>query len=439
VTAVSSAAPATPLADDELIELSRASARRPLMRGGSTGSLALGFLLAAIGMLALPAHRHFSLGALAICIACYAAASRVRFEFGGAFAVPTQPVFVAMWFLVPARMLPVAVCGSLLLAELPDFLRRRTPLDRLALLAVSSWFSVGPALVVFAWATPEPRWRDAPIYVGALGAQFACDYLVGLVLARSVVSVTALGQLRSVLPAFAVDAMLAPLGLLVAVATYHAAAALFLVVPVLVLFARFARERQHRIDHALELSNAYRGTAMLLGDVIEADDEYTGSHSRDVVDLVVAVADTLGLDAHERRRTELAALLHDVGKVKIPSAIINKPGPLDDDERRVMMTHTVLGEEMLEQIGGLLGEVGHIVRSCHERWDGAGYPDGLVGDKIPLEARIVCACDAWNAMTTDRPYRRALPAEEAARELRANTGTQFDPRVVAALLDVLGV
>src|SRR6185437_9864102 len=102
--------------------------------------------------------------------------------------------------------------------------------------------------------------------------------------------------------------------------------------------------------------------------------------------LVVSVADRLGLTARERQLAEFAALLHDVGKVKIPAAIINKPGPLDDAEWELMKTHTMVGEQMLERVGGLLGEVGQIVRSCHERWDGTGYPDGLVGDNIPLAA-----------------------------------------------------
>jgi HD-GYP domain-containing protein (c-di-GMP phosphodiesterase class II) len=102
-----------------------------------------------------------------------------------------------------------------------------------------------------------------------------------------------------------------------------------------------------------------------------------------------------------------------------------------------MKTHTIVGEQMLEPIGGLLGEVGHAVRSCHERWDGKGYPDGLMADEIPLVARIVCACDAWSAMTTDRSYRKARSAAEAAEELRACAGTHFDPRVVSALLAVL--
>jgi HD-GYP domain-containing protein (c-di-GMP phosphodiesterase class II) len=252
-----------------------------------------------------------------------------------------------------------------------------------------------------------------------------------------VIGISALAQLRSVLPAFAVDSLLAPLGLLVAFATYAQPEALVLVLPVLLLFATFARERQHRIDNALELSTAYRGTAMLLGDVIEADDEYTGTHSRDVVDLVTAVADRLGLAPRERQLAEFAALLHDVGKVKIPSEIINKTGPLDDAEWEVMKTHTILGEQMLEPIGGLLGDVGLIVRSCHERWDGTGYPDRVAGEQIPLAARIVCACDAWSAMTTDRSYRKARSAPEAAAELLACAGTHFDPRVVDTLLAVV--
>jgi HD-GYP domain-containing protein (c-di-GMP phosphodiesterase class II) len=432
-----SAASTTPLENEALIELSRASASSPLARRHTTGLLALGFVVVAFGALLLPAHRSTSIGTVLICIGCYALATRVRFEFGGVFAVPTEPIIVAMWFLLPPRMLPVVVCAALLLSDFPDIVRRRMPLDRLALTVSSAWFSVGPALVILLWATHEPRWRTIPVYAAALLAQFSFDYATGFVLNRSFHAVSPVAQLRSVLPAFAVDTLLAPLGLLVAFATYRHPWALVLMLPLLLLFATFARERQHRIDNALELSTAYRGTALLLGDVIEADDEYTGSHSRDVVDLVVSVADNLGLESRERQRAEFAALLHDVGKVKIPAEIINKQGPLDDAEWELMKTHTIVGERLLERIGGLLGEVGHIVRSCHERWDGKGYPDGLAGEDIPLIARIVCACDAWSAMTTDRSYRAARSQEEAAAELRACAGTHFDPRVVDALLDVL--
>jgi len=208
--------------------------------------------------------------------------------------------------------------------------------------------------------------------------------------------------------------------------------------PIVVLLAYFARERRVRIDHALELSHAYRGTALLLGDMIEADDAYTGLHSRDVLDLVLAVADALELDRRERLHVELTALLHDVGKVRVADEILNKPGPLTADERAVIETHTVEGEHMLVQIGGLLAEVGRLVRSCHERWDGRGYPDGLAGSDIPLVARIVSACDAFSAMTTERPYRAALEPDEAIAELRRCAGTQFDPEVVRVLIEVGG-
>ena len=438
VSAASPTAAPTQLDEDGLIEFSRGSVNRPLAHRVSKILLAAGFAAVALSLLVLPAHRDTSLVGLLVCVACYALASRVRFEFGGVFAVPTEPVFVAMWFLAPARMLPLLVCTSMVLAELPDIVRGRTPREHAVLYVISSWFSVGPALVLFLWASDAPRWRSAPIYLGALAAQFAFDYISQFLMARQVIGISPLAQLRSVLPAFAVDALLAPLGLLVAFAAYGRPWALLLVLPVLLLFATFAKERQKRIDNALELSTAYRGTAMLLGDVIEADDEYTGSHSRDVVDLVVGVADRLHLEPRDRQRAEFAALLHDVGKVKIPAAIINKPGALDEAEWELMKTHTILGEQMLERIGGLLGEVGTIVRSCHERWDGKGYPDGLAGEAIPLVARIVCACDAWSAMTTDRSYRKARSDEEAAAELRASSGSHFDPRVVDELLAVLG-
>jgi putative nucleotidyltransferase with HDIG domain len=236
--------------------------------------------------------------------------------------------------------------------------------------------------------------------------------------------------------AWGVDLALSPLGLTVAFASNTHPALVVLVLPLVALLRTFAGERQRRIDHALELSDAYRGTAFLLGDVVEADDAYTGSHSRHVVDLVLAVCDELQLSSTDRRDAEFVALLHDIGKIRIPSEIINKPGKLDAEERAIIETHTIVGEEMLERVGGLLGHVGRLVRSCHEHWDGNGYPDGLAGEAIPLAARIVSACDAFNAMTTDRSYRKALSLEVAVGELRKNAGTQFDPDVVDALVAI---
>jgi HD-GYP domain-containing protein (c-di-GMP phosphodiesterase class II) len=437
VTAVSPAA-GSPLDADAIIELSRREASSGRRRV-AVNVLAFLFVAVAVAALALPSHRSLSLSALLTCLVCYALAARVAFEYGGVLAIPTQAVFVVMWFVLPPRMLPLVVCAGLLLCQMPDALRHRMPLDRLLQAMASSWFAVGPAIVIFLWGSGPPSWRLVPVYLAALAAQFAFDFGSVYIATRTVLGGSLRFHARSLLPVYAVDSLLAPLGLLVAFPASQHVWSLFLVLPVLLLFSTFSKERQQRIDNALELSNAYRGTAMLLGDVIEADDEYTGSHSRDVVDLVVAVADRLALEPLARRRAEFAALLHDVGKVKIPAEIINKPGPLDDAEWEVMKTHTIVGEKMLEQIGGLLGEVGRIVRSCHERWDGAGYPDALAGEAIPLEARIVCACDAWSAMTTDRSYRKARREAEAAAELRRSAGTHFDPLVVETLCDVLGV
>ena len=199
----------------------------------------------------------------------------------------------------------------------------------------------------------------------------------------------------------------------------------------------FSLERGARVRQAIELSRAYRGTTLLLSDVLEADDEYTGVHSRGVVSLSIAVADAMGLDSADRRNVEFGALLHDVGKIAVPKEIINKPGPLTEDEWVVIKTHTIEGQRMLDRVGGLLSQVGRIVRSSHEKWDGTGYPDGLVGDQIPVGSAIVCCCDAFNAMTTDRSYRDAMALDEAIDELQANSGTQFSPAVVEALLRVL--
>ena len=153
--------------------------------------------------------------------------------------------------------------------------------------------------------------------------------------------------------------------------------------------------------------------------------------------LSIAVADAMGLDSADRRNVEFGALLHDVGKIAVPKEIINKPGPLTEDEWIVIKTHTIEGQRMLDRVGGLLSQVGRIVRSSHEKWDGTGYPDGLVGDQIPVGAAIVCCCDAFNAMTTDRSYRDAMQLDEAIEEIQANSGTQFSPAVVDALLRVL--
>jgi len=400
-------------------------------------SLAASFLaVATTAAVVLPAGRAFSPTAAVIAVVAYALATRVKFEVGDGFAAPSQLVLVPMFFALPPRDVPLLVATAFVASQL---VRRTNRLTRTPIDIANAWYSVGPAVVLAVAGPSAPSWTSAPLYAGAFVAQFGVDFLTTSTWSRIAYGVRVRDHLRSMRETALVDAALSPVGLVVAIATVGRSWGPLVVLPLIGLFQVFARERRGRLDHAIELSQAYRGTALLLGEMIEADDEYTGSHSRDVVELVLAVADRLALEPRARQQAEFAALLHDVGKVKIPPEIINKPASLDAGEWDLMRTHTILGEEMLGQVGGLLGDIGHVVRSSHERWDGAGYPDGLAGEQIPVAARIVSACDAWSAMTTDRPYRARLSREEAALELRVCSGSQFDPRVVDALLAVLGV
>ena len=173
-----------------------------------------------------------------------------------------------------------------------------------------------------------------------------------------------------------------------------------------------------------------------LATALAARDGYTGAHSDIVHDLAVAVARRLGLDAAAVAEVEAVALLHDIGKIGVPDHVLHKQGGLDEAEWELMRQHPVIGERILLHLPGLAG-VATAVRHEHERWDGQGYPDRLAGNAIPLASRIVLACDTFNALVTDRPYRRALGAVEAKEELRRCAGTQFDPRVVDALLRCL--
>lgn len=403
-----------------------------VVRGGA-------FLLVAVPLaLSLDGWSGASPLALAALVGAYAVAYNVDFEVGPGLAVATQLAFVPLLFLAPLELVPLCVAAGVMLGNVLELVQGRIGLERILGRFGEAVYSLGPVLVLLAAGDPLPADAAALVLVAALAAQFAADFLTASAHAWIALGLTPRAFVRDLSVAWAVDAALAPVGLLAAVAaTEHGVWWFLLALPLTGLLRTFARERQARVDHALELSHAYRGTALLLGDVVEADDAYTGSHSRDVVSLSVAVAEELGLDARGRRDTEFVALLHDVGKIRIPNEIINKPGPLTADERALVETHTVVGEEMLERVGGVLGNVGALVRSCHERYDGGGYPDGLAGEEIPLVARIVCACDAFSAMTSNRPYRTGRSQEDALAELRRCSGTQFDPTVVDALVRVV--
>jgi HD-GYP domain-containing protein (c-di-GMP phosphodiesterase class II) len=423
--------------EQRLIEERRARRLRRLARRELTSVVVFsgGFLAAAVSMaLLVPSDRDPGWIAVLLLVGAYAAAFRLDFEIGTGSAIPTELILVPMLFVLPVGMVPLAVAAGIVIGSLEECARGSLRLGRIPMRLMIAWHAVGPAFVFAIAGERAPSLSDWPLYVVALLAQFALDTLWASGREWLALGVRPQVQLRAMVWVYSIDAGLAPVGLAVAFASQSPPYGVVLALPLVGLLSVFARERRVRIDHELELRDAYRGTAFLLGDVVEADDEYTGVHSRDVVELTMRVADELGLSTRERRDAEFVALLHDVGKVRVPKSIINKPGPLTREERAVMEQHTVEGERLLLRVGGLLGEVGRIVRSCHERYDGEGYPDGLAGEEIPLIARIVACCDAFNAMTTDRSYRKAMPKGDAVAELRRSSGTQFDPRVVDTLI-----
>jgi diguanylate cyclase (GGDEF)-like protein len=191
-----------------------------------------------------------------------------------------------------------------------------------------------------------------------------------------------------------------------------------------------------QFEQGAMVERVYRETLASLSNALEIKDDYTGHHAEKVCELALGVAGRLGLGGEGLRAVELGALLHDIGKIRVPEAILNKPGPLSAAEWEVMRTHPEAGERILAPIASLR-DVLPIVRSSHERWDGAGYPDRLAGDEIPLGARIVAVCDAYRAMVEPRPYRGALSREAATAELEENAGQQFDPACVEGLVAVL--
>jgi HD-GYP domain-containing protein (c-di-GMP phosphodiesterase class II) len=425
---------------ERMVGEARVRRARPMSRREAvvSGGSAIAFMLVATLIAALlPSERDAGFLLVVGLIAGYAVVSRVRFEFGDTYVVPEQLLFVAMLCLAPLPLVPLMVAAGAVLGVIPDFARGTWHWDRTVTTVGDSWFSVGPVLLLAALAPGTATLDLAEVYALAFFAQLAGDLAWTLLRGWLTAGVPTMELLKYFAGCARVDAVLSPLAFMVAVSAADAPIALAAIGPLVWLLQIFSRDRRERYAAALELNRAYRGTVMLLSDVLEFDDEYTAEHSRSVLDLVDAVADEMGVEPDSRQELEFAAMLHDVGKISIPKAILHKPSALTEDEFEVIKNHTIEGQFILDRVGGLLGRVGEIVRSCHERWDGHGYPDGLIGEEIPLAARIVFACDAYNAMTTDRPYRKALTPEVALQELRDNAGAQFDPEVVAALVTVV--
>jgi HD-GYP domain-containing protein (c-di-GMP phosphodiesterase class II) len=196
---------------------------------------------------------------------------------------------------------------------------------------------------------------------------------------------------------------------------------------------RAASEREHA--QALRLRTSYEATVRALADAVEARDPYTARHAERVAGYGLEIARACGLDTSDGPDLEFGFLLHDIGKIAISDAILHKPGELTDEERGAMRRHPVIGEEIVRGID-FLGGAREVVRSHHERWDGTGYPDRLAAEQIPFSARVFAVADTFDALTSDRPYRRAASFREARRVIAEASGTQFDPQIADAFDDI---
>ena len=201
------------------------------------------------------------------------------------------------------------------------------------------------------------------------------------------------------------------------------------------LRAQLAQRDCEAEQRELQLRASYEATVRALADAVEARDAYTARHAERVAAYGLEIARACGMDTSAGPELEFGFLLHDIGKIAISDAILYKPGRLTDDERDDMRRHPVIGEEIVRGIDFLAG-ARQVVRSHHERWDGAGYPDRLAGERIPLSARVFAVADTFDALTSDRPYRAAASFREARRVIADASGTQFDPTVAQAFDDI---
>jgi diguanylate cyclase (GGDEF)-like protein len=519
----------------------------------------------------------------------YAIVSRIEFPIGAGYVVPSYLVLVPMFVLLPPAAVPLLTALGLVLGAFGQWATGRAGPERMLFSVPDAWHAVGPAVVLVLAGPIDGDMGAAALFAGAFVASCATDLATSTLRETAGLGVAPRVQISVHIHVWAVDACLAPIGLLAAHAAADAPALLLLVLPLAVLLMFLARDRTARIEQSqqrLELASTDpltglgnrraltsdlhdrlstvsdppaalmlfdldgfkryndtfghpagdallarlgaklatavgpHGTAYRLGGdefcvlldvererledalaaaahaLTEDGDEFTvrpsygavllpheasdadyalqladqrmygrkhgraagpreqardvlmGSmkarepslheHSADVADLAIRTGRRLGMTGEELDIVGRAAELHDVGKVGIPDAILNKPGQLDDAEWEFMRQHTILGERILSAAPALR-PVAKAVRWSHERWDGRGYPDGLAGEDIPLAARIVAVCDAYDAMTSDRSYRSALSAEQACEELQREAGGQFDPVVVDAFLQEIAI
>jgi putative nucleotidyltransferase with HDIG domain len=428
----------TPQAE-QMLETSAGRFRARAPRLLITEFVAAGLVVAAAVLLAIlsPPQRHIALIEVVMVVGVYLICDRVRFAVGPAFTTATQLAFVPMLLLLPTGVVPAVIIGCRLVPVLIPGSReggRRFSVAAVLTRIADSAYALGPVVVLVVANQRTFNWAHWPVYVAAMAAQILGDFGAGAARSWFAEGISPAEQIPIVPWIYLVDICLTCTALFVDASAQQHHGLVLLILPLVALLALFARERRQRMVSSQTLSETYRETAELLGEVLEDDDAYTGVHSREVAALAMSIAERLELDPLGLFNVRYGALLHDVGKISVPKTILQKQGKLTPEEWKIMREHTVRGQEMLDRVGGSLRAVGRIVRHSHEHFDGGGYPDRLTGTGIPIESRIVAAADAWNAMTTSRPYRRALSVEVAADEMKRCSGSHFDPTVVVALL-----
>jgi putative nucleotidyltransferase with HDIG domain len=404
----------------------------------TTECVAAGLVTAAAILFAiLSPQRHVGLADVIIVVGVYVICDRVMFQVGPAWTSATQLAFVPMLLLMPSGVVPALIIGCRLIPLLVPVLRHADGPPSLAAVlgrVADSAYALGPVLVLVLAHQRAFSWSHWPVYAGAMAAQILVDFGSGVGRSWFSEGISPRDMVPVVVWVYLVDVCLTSVALFVDASAQRRPGLVLMILPLVGLLALFSRERKQRMVSSQALSETYRETAELLGEVLEDDDAYTGVHSREVAALAMDIAERLELDPLGLFNVRYGSLLHDVGKISVPKAILQKQGKLTPEEWKIMREHTVRGQEMLDRVGGSLRAVGRIVRHSHEHYDGSGYPDRLAGTDIPVESRIVAAADAWNAMTTSRPYRRALSVEVAADEMKRCSGSHFDPTVVVALL-----
>ncbi|HKV31335.1 MAG TPA: diguanylate cyclase [Candidatus Dormibacteraeota bacterium] len=317
-------------------------------------------------------------------------------------------------------------------------------------LITGSSFAAGFLAWFWPWAA-FPTQRFLPVVFGGLvvnGVSLAAtggvhSHLIPLLMVIVVFSAS-LFEFRAAVTVLVLNALVATTPLLLQGWDAYYARTLLVLLPSMavcafvpsMVAAALRAENQLAEQRRDELERSYLATIAALAAALDAKDRHTEAHSRETAALARAVGRRLGLENEDLRFLEYGALLHDIGKIGIPGYILNKPGALDDEETAIMREHPVIGERIVASVP-FLARIRPVVRAEHERWDGGGYPDGLRAEQIPIESRIIHACDAFQAMCSDRPYRRARPRDWILKEIRSLSGLQFDPKVAEALLLVI--